>query len=192
MNLAKQDLRRKYRKLRANLTPYQRKIKSREICKNIFANFKLPKGSVIATYIPLETEVDVTILTELYIESGCKVALPVIEAKGQPMIFKEYFRGAELKKNPEYGFLEPQNTSELIPDMIITPLVAFDAKCNRLGQGEGFYDRTFDNLRGFKDFIAIAPAFAVQQAPYIETDKHDYQLDAVITEERIFIEEHPL
>ncbi|HCR85946.1 MAG TPA: 5-formyltetrahydrofolate cyclo-ligase [Alphaproteobacteria bacterium] len=189
---SKLELRRKYRDLTAKLTPYQRKIKSREICRSIFANFKLPKNSIIAGYIPFKNEVDISLLMSLYHESGYRLCLPVIENKDFPLAFWEYAPGMELKKNKHYGFFEPKIPAEVLPDMVITPLVAFDAACNRLGQGAGFYDRTLNHLSGFKDFIAIAPAFSIQQTAYIKVEKFDYTLDAIITEKRIFIAEERL
>jgi 5-formyltetrahydrofolate cyclo-ligase len=187
MSLEKDEIRRKFRKLRSNLTPHQRKVKSREIVRNSFGNFKLPKSYIIAGYTPRGSEVDISLLLELYEEAGNRICLPVVVENKSPMVFKEHKKGWKLIENNQFGFLEPANTEELIPDLIITPLIAFDAARNRLGQGGGFYDRTFDYLSGFKDFLAVGIGFAIQQADFLKPDKFDYTLDAIVTEERVII-----
>ena len=186
LELEKKELRRKYQKLRANLTPYQQKIKNRKICAALVANFKLSKTYIIAGYIPMESEVDITLALESYEELENRVCLPKVTGKNEPMEFREYKKGLPLKENKEFGFLEPENTEILVPDMVIAPLVAFDASCNRLGMGGGFYDRTLDQMASHKDFVSVGVAFECQQTGFILPEKHDFQLDAIITENRVF------
>lgn len=184
----KKLLRRTYREKRKNLSEKERKLSNREICRNFYANITIPKRSVVAGYIAMGDEVNISMLMDMYREDGHKIVLPVVREDKQPLIFKEYDKKTKLIINEKYKFSEPEGTKELNPYLIIVPLVAFDSACNRLGQGAGFYDRTLEQL-SIDDFLAVGVGFAIQQAPYIEVDKYDFQLDAVVTEERVIVKQ---
>ena len=70
----------------------------------------------------------------------------------------------------------------MIPDLLIIPMLAFDADGYRIGWGGGFYDRTLAKLRAKKEVIAIGAAFAAQQVDKIPRDHHDARLDWIATE----------
>ncbi len=65
------------------------------------------------------------------------------------------------------------------PDLILTPLLAFDGAGGRLGQGGGYYDRTFAAL---PEAIRIGLAFAGQEIAAVPMASHDQRLDGVLTE----------
>jgi len=51
----------------------------------------------------------------------------------------------------QFGILEPKNSiKEIIPDLIMVPLVAFDNRLNRIGYGKGYYDRSLGKIRKIK------------------------------------------
>ncbi len=185
----KNILRKTFREKRKNLSEKEKKLFSREICKNFYSNIILPKRSVIAGYLANENEVNISLLLDMYREAGHRICLPVIEAERTPLIFREYNKATKLVPNQAYNFSEPEGTAELKPYLIITPLVAFDSACNRLGQGAGFYDRTLAQFYDIEEFLAVGVAFSIQQAAYIEPDKFDIPLDAVVTEKRVFVKE---
>ena len=70
----------------------------------------------------------------------------------------------------------------LVPDMLLIPLLAFDAAGRRLGYGGGFYDRT---LAGLADRFRMGCAFAAQQVDVVPVGPYDIGLDAVATEQGI-------
>ncbi len=182
------QLRKKYREARNLLPENKRKLLSREICRNFFANIKVPRNSVIAGYIASESEVDISLLLDLFAEENHKICMPCVLAENKPMVFREYKKGVNLIKNKKYNFLElPENLPEIQPYLIITPLVAFDTAKNRIGQGGGFYDRTFEMLQDYAEFLAIGVAFECQKAPFIISENKDYKLDAIVTEKQVYI-----
>lgn len=65
------------------------------------------------------------------------------------------------------------------PDLILTPLLAFDGAGGRLGQGGGYYDRTFAAL---PEAIRIGLAFAGQEVDHLALEPHDIRLHGVLTE----------
>ncbi len=184
----KDEIRKIFRQKRAEISDKQRKLKNREIAKNLYANVSIKPKSVIAGYIAMPSEVDVSLLIEMYEEDGHIICLPCIERENEPLVFRKYKRGAPLLLNKKFGTKEPpDNFEEVQPNLIITPLVAFDAAGTRLGMGKGFYDRTFESMAGIHDFIAVGASYACQQTPYLRPHPHDFKLDAVVTEKKVFV-----
>lgn len=68
------------------------------------------------------------------------------------------------------------------PDLILAPLLAFDRRGGRLGQGGGYYDRCIAGLRASGTVFVIGLAYAGQEAPLIPVEAHDQRLDAILTE----------
>ncbi len=89
---------------------------------NLFnQNLSYVKGKTIAAYIPMDEEIDVVPLMHSLLDLDYKVAIP--------------------NKNKLLKFEEWNKTNEdVIPDTIITPVIAFDDHFNRLGFGGGWYD----------------------------------------------------
>ena len=90
------------------------------------------------------------------------------------------------------GILEPSPAAaEIIPDIVLVPLAAFDLAGHRIGYGAGHYDRTLAQLRKSSTGIsrtvtAIGLAFAAQQVETVPALQHDVALDYVLTETKAF------
>ena len=99
----------------------------------------------------------------------------------KPWIFKE-----PLYVN-KFGILEPKDTKkEIIPDLIMVPLVAFDARLNRIGYGKGYYDRSLQKISETKKkTISLGIAYSFQKCDSIPVNKHDFKLDYIFTERGI-------
>lgn len=79
---------------------------------------------------------------------------------------------------------EPQGGQLIRPqalDVILVPLVAFDAQCRRLGHGAGYYDRYLAQT----DALRIGVGFACQKVDAIHALPHDIAMDLIVTEEEI-------
>ena len=76
----------------------------------------------------------------------------------------------------------PPSAPELHPNLLITPLLAFDRTGGRLGQGGGHYDRTLAALRKQRPVFVLGIAFAGQEVPSVPMAAHDQRLDAIVTE----------
>ncbi|MGO4916278.1 5-formyltetrahydrofolate cyclo-ligase [Pseudogemmobacter sp. W21_MBD1_M6] len=135
-------------------------------------------GRILSGYMAMRTEIDP--LPAMAAHRG-QVCVPVIKARAHPLEFQEWTPDAVLLDGP-FGARVPQNGAILEPEVLIVPLVAFDAQGNRLGYGGGFYDRTLQNLRALRPTIAIGFAYAAQQADALPLEATDQPLDFIVTE----------
>ncbi len=141
-------------------------------------------GNVVAGYMAMRTEIDpAPVMRRLHAE-GARICVPVIEGKDQPLKFREWTPGCALEDGP-FGAKVPAEGDWLEPDALIVPLVAFDARLNRLGYGGGFYDRTLEGLRARKPVAAIGFAYAAQEADALPLEPTDQPLNALVTEKGV-------
>ena len=80
------------------------------------------------------------------------------------------------------GVPSPTDGEELTPSVVIAPLLAFDHRGGRLGQGGGLFDRTMAAIRQRGPVLVIGLAFAGQEVEVVPMEPHDQRLDAVLTE----------
>jgi 5-formyltetrahydrofolate cyclo-ligase len=139
----------------------------------------LKPDMVVAGYIAKDTEVDPsTIMAEAH-ALGCRIALPHVTGKAAPMQFLEWAPGDDLVAGP-FGLQQPAETATRCnPDIVLVPLIAFDSRLMRLGQGAGHYDRALSIL---DSAIAVGLAWSVQMASSLVTDPWDVPMDAILTE----------
>lgn len=138
-------------------------------------------AEIVSGFRPIRTEIDVTPLMEALHRAGHRLCVPVIQGKGLPLRFREWAPGAEMVEGP-FGALVPSAGDWFEPQLLIAPLVAFDAAGWRLGYGGGFYDRTLLGLRAKRRTLAVGFAYAAQQVAAVPHDGTDQPLDAAVTE----------
>ena len=140
-----------------------------------------PPG-IVAGYMPIRTELDPLPAMAALEGLGHRLCLPVIQGAGEPLVFHAWTSGGPLKDGP-FGAQVPVEEVALEPDLLIVPLVAFDAAANRMGYGGGFYDRTQERLRAQRVVRALGYAYAGQISPEpLPLEPTDQPLDGVITE----------
>ncbi len=117
---------------------------------------------------------------------GARLALPVILARGKSLAFRAWSPDDRMMLGP-LGILEPSPAAaELVPDIMLVPLAAFDRAGHRIGYGAGHYDYTLAHLRKVKAITAIGLAFAAQEIEAVPALAHDVALDYVLTETQVF------
>lgn len=141
------------------------------------------KGSarIVAGYRPIRSEIDPEPLMRALIDQGCRLCLPVVEGKGKPLKFREWTPASAMQEGP-YGAEVPSSGDWLQPELLIVPLIAFDATGARLGYGGGFYDRTLAQLSETGPVRAVGLAYAAQQTEQVPVEPTDRHLDAMVTE----------
>ncbi len=148
-------------------------------------DFISANDAVVACYLPVRSEIDMRDAFAVLAERGHALCLPVVAGNDEPLLFRRWRTGEALEQG-KFGIAVPSVSSDaLIPDIVIVPLVAFDASGHRLGYGAGYYDRTLHQLRKFGNVQAIGAAYASQQVEHIVAEAHDAVLDAVVTEKGV-------
>ena len=139
----------------------------------------------VAGYWPMADEIDVRPLMTRLFEDGWKVALPVVVAKEEPLVFRRWQPGMVLEAGG-FGTRHPgPEAPEIVPDILLVPLLAFDNRGFRLGWGGGFYDRTLSRLRATEDVKAVGIAYQGQKVDSVPHSSNDEPLDRVVTDEGI-------
>ena len=164
--------------------------KKREAAAKAVAKRGLPTeitpGTIISGYSPIRSEIDPAPLMRALAALGARLALPAVMARGKSLAFRAWSPDDRLMLGP-LGILEPSPAAaELIPDIMLVPLAAFDQLGHRIGYGAGHYDYTLAHLRKMKTIAAIGVAFAAQEIEAVPALSHDVPLDYVLTEKQIF------
>jgi 5-formyltetrahydrofolate cyclo-ligase len=148
--------------------------------------FEIAPGSIVSGYSPIRSELDPVPLMQKLGTMGAKLALPAVLSRGKSLVFRAWVPGDRLTMGP-LGILEPSPAmAELIPDIMLVPLAAFDRLGHRIGYGAGHYDFTLAHLRKMKPITAIGLAFAAQEIKTVPALAHDVALDYVLTEKKTF------
>ncbi len=148
--------------------------------------FEIMHGMIVSGYSPIRSEIDPTPLMRKLATQGARLALPAIVARGKSLAFRAWSPNDRLMLGP-LGILEPSPAAaEVVPDVMLVPLAAFDRAGHRIGYGAGHYDFTLAHLRKVKAIAAVGLAFAVQEIEAVPALSHDVALDYVLTEAQMF------
>ena len=177
---AKADLRRRMRMLRKGLAAGRTEASEAAAALAPLALWR--SCPIVAGYEPLEAEIDPGPLLRRLAAAGARIVLPVVVARGAPLKFRESVATGELTPDSAGIPAPPPTAPEAVPDLIITPLLAFDRAGGRLGQGGGYYDRTLRSLRSRRPVLAVGLAYAGQEVARLPMGPHDQTLDAILTE----------
>ena len=143
-------------------------------------------GTIISGYSPIRSEIDPIPLLRALAAQGARLALPAVMARGKSLAFRAWSPDDRLMLGP-LGIPEPSPAAaEVIPDIMLVPLAAFDRAGHRIGYGAGHYDFTLAHLRKTKAIAAIGVAFAAQEIALVPALQHDVALDYVLTEAKVF------
>lgn len=171
----RRDLRRRLRAARRGVPAAERPRAATAIDRAL-ARLGLPKpGMRVAAFEPYDGEIDPAVALARARALGCRVYLPEIT----------HMRRRRLRFVPESrpGPHEALNPRWL--DLVLVPLVGFDARGYRLGVGGGFYDRYFAFLRHRRSWdrpLLLGVAFEVQRLDRFAEERHDVPLWGVVTE----------
>jgi 5-formyltetrahydrofolate cyclo-ligase len=140
--------------------------------------------AVVSGFWPIKEEIDIRPLLVELSNDDCQLALPVVQGKGLPLIFRAWRPGDPLEAGV-FGTLQPSAKREVMePDALIVPLLACDEEGWRLGYGGGFYDRTLAGLRAKKTITAVGVGFNDQLVPQVPHGPSDQRLDWLLTDKR--------
>jgi 5-formyltetrahydrofolate cyclo-ligase len=149
--------------------------------RNLLAQrFSRAAGLILSAYWPIKGEPDLRDLMADLHGRGVTLALPVVQVKAAPMVFRCWVPGMAMVRGDWNIPVPPPDAEPLTPDIALAPLVGWDGAGFRLGYGGGYFDRTLAVLspRPFTIGIGLHSArFAT-----IFPQPHDIALDVILTE----------
>lgn len=137
-------------------------------------------GRIVTVYWPFRGEPDLLDWTEDLRARGAICALPVVTAPKTPLTFRQWHRGVPVTPGV-WNIPVPTGGKVLFPDIVIAPLVGFDAAGYRLGHGGGFYDRTLASLAARPRIVGVGYARLALRTIYPQP--HDIPMDVIVTED---------
>lgn len=149
------------------------------ILTSLEAGFDVLQGTVVGFCWPYKAEVDPRPLIHKLRALGSRGVLPAVVTKGQPLEFREWWPGCQMKAGA-LGIPLSEGTSLLVPDAVLVPPVGFSEDGWRLGYGGGYFDRTLAALS--PQPLKICIAHELSRIPTIHPQPHDVPMDFVVTE----------
>lgn len=192
----KRALRRKLRLKRQALTKREQQQAAFRLCQRLKRLPEIRRARRISLYLPVNGEIDPTLLLPWFRQRNVDVYLPVLRPfSTNTLWFVAYRDDTPMVKN-RFGIAEPcprfaANQRNRLPawalDTLIVPLVGFDEQANRMGMGGGFYDRSLAFIRQKGPAPAlIGVAHACQQVEKLPVEAWDVPLTAVASDHAIF------
>jgi 5-formyltetrahydrofolate cyclo-ligase len=187
---ARADLRREMRARRRALSEHEQLEAARCLADRLTALPMFHTCRRVAFYYPSDGEIDATPAMEAAWAARKHCYLPVLlHLNGNRLRFMEVAPGDALEVN-RYGIPEPVGSPRrwrraMQMDLVLMPLVAFDATGNRLGMGGGYYDRTLSFLlhRGrWRKPHLLGLAHNFQRVAQLDHQSWDVPLDGVVTD----------
>lgn len=195
----RQSLRNELRARRAALTPSQQIHAAHNLLRNLMSLPVFMRSQHIALYWALDGEIDLAPIAEQCWEMGKRCYLPVLHPHQQRQLwFVRYLPDTPLKQNrfqiPEPDHRTSQKLAAHLLDIVLVPLVGFDATGARLGMGGGFYDSTFAFKKKPETLPAstrkpwlLGVAHACQQIDRLDTADWDIDLEGVVTDKAVIM-----
>lgn len=190
-SLDKKALRRTLRQRRRALTPRRQIFAAQRLASRLAKRPEFVSADTLALYLAADGEIGTRAIIELAWRVGKRVYLPVLQpvlCDGNRLRFAEYRPGARLHRN-RLGIPEPRikrYCDARYLDLVLMPLVGFDAAGGRLGMGGGFYDRSFAFVRERQRRrpVLVGLAHQCQQVEHLPAEVWDVPMAAIATDRR--------
>ncbi|GKX60991.1 5-formyltetrahydrofolate cyclo-ligase [Leminorella grimontii] len=184
----RQTLRKEIRQRRNALSPREQQLAARRVHERLFEHPRVRAAKRVSLFLSFDGEINTRPLIDTLWQQEKEVYLPVLHpfSKGH-LLFLRYEKDSVMTHHP-FGILEPRlDVRRVLPvsqlDVIVTPMVAFDAQGNRLGMGGGYYDRTLKDWRKNGSY-PIGIAHDCQQVEELTHESWDVPLPEILTPSR--------
>jgi len=141
------------------------------------------RGHVFSGYWPIKGEPDLRAVMADMDSAGVIVALPVVETRAAPLVFRRWRPGMTMVRGDWNIPVPPPDAAEVLPDIVLAPVMGWDVAGYRLGYGGGYFDRTLAALQPRPFSIGIGSDAA--RLATIFPQPHDIALDIIVTENGI-------
>jgi 5-formyltetrahydrofolate cyclo-ligase len=168
--------------LRLAVPPEQRRQWDAAIEARLEALLHALPGRSIGIYWPVRGEFDPRKLAERLIAHSCTLALPAVVDRHGPLEYRLWRPETEMEPGP-HGIPAPKGRAIVRPEILIVPLVGFDAANYRLGYGGGYFDRTIAAASPLPATVGVGLEATLLAT--IFPQPHDVALDFIVTEARL-------
>jgi 5,10-methenyltetrahydrofolate synthetase len=163
---------------RLKLSAEFRAAQTLAIATDLSALIPTAPGTVVSAYWPIKAEPDLRPWMHAMWDGGLRIALPVAVALGQPLMFREWHPDAQMARGL-WMIPYPAEGTEVVPTVVLAPVVGFDKDCFRLGYGGGFFDRTL--VRRPANPLVIGVGYPSGLIRTIFPQPHDIPMDWIVT-----------
>ncbi|MEC7770605.1 MAG: 5-formyltetrahydrofolate cyclo-ligase [Bacteroidota bacterium] len=185
--MLKRELRKKYKKLRAEISPTKASDLSL-ILVNTLLQIPIWDFFYFHTFLSIEEKNEVDTLPLITLLQGKDKNVVVPKVIGENTMENYLLTDNTSLKLSDWGVPEPVDGIEVPEskiDVVFVPLLAFDLQGNRVGYGKGFYDTFLNKCR--KETVKIGLSFFnAEDDPIFDVNENDVKLDYCITPERIY------
>lgn len=180
----KRELRRLLRQRRGAIPLPRRRHGERRAAAQLLRWRCLRQARHIAVYLSARSELSTALLIANLLRQGRQLWAPCT-GRSAAMCFVPLRRDSILRRSA-LRLLQPAQTrprrSARRMDLVLLPLLGFDAQGRRLGNGGGYYDRALAAPRVGRRPLLVGYAYAAQQVEALPAEPWDVRLDAVVTE----------
>ncbi len=183
----KNAVRKKYKAIRASITPEKKAALDESICRRITALASFRFADTILFYAPLDPEIDIMPCAELALSQGKKVAFPRCNTENSTMTYHYVTDLLQLTVD-SFGIREPSADAPLFESrknkkscLCVVPALVYDRDGYRLGYGRGYYDRFLADFNG----TTIGPIYRDFIIDRVPRGRFDANVDVLITEKGV-------
>jgi 5-formyltetrahydrofolate cyclo-ligase len=184
----KKLLRKDMRQRRRSLTPTQQRQAARALYKRVVTSAVFRFSKRVTFTLARDGEISPHLLLQEALRRGKHCYLPVMSHLGEDRLsFRRVGKNQRKLRRNSYGIPEPLRARACAPrclSLVLLPLVAFDANCNRLGMGKGYYDHTFAFLRQSSRHrpALLGLAHECQRVEQLSVASWDVTLHSIVTD----------
>ncbi|MEY8144753.1 5-formyltetrahydrofolate cyclo-ligase [Falsihalocynthiibacter sp. CO-5D18] len=136
-------------------------------------------GLTISAWWPIKAEIDLRFWLAGLAARGARAALPLVETKAAPLIFREWTPDTRMERGI-WNIPVPAEGPDILPDITLSPVVGWDRNGYRLGYGGGYFDRTLAAITPRP--LAIGVGLNIAQIATIFPQPHDIAMQTIVTE----------
>lgn len=151
-----------------------------------FDHLQIPKDKIISGYMAKGSELNILPLMESLVKQGYQLCLPIVHEDSRILSFRLWAPGLPLIEDAARVLVPSLDSEEVLPDVLLLPLIAFDKEGHRLGQGMGYFDGTLWHLSTQKPIITVGMAYEIQRLNSVPTKGKDYNLNYAITDKNLY------
>jgi len=190
--LSRPQLRRLLRNARRSLNRAEQRQAAQGLYRQLAQDPLFRRARHVSLYLPMDGEIDPRLLLREAQRRGKKTYLPVLSAWPRTkMVFQRVKPGERFRPNrfriPEPRIDARKQRKIWALDLILMPLVGFDAQGGRLGMGGGFYDRSLAyqaRRKAWQKPVLLGLAHECQKVGKLAVASWDVPLQGTVSDKR--------